>query len=110
MAESLEAEAPDATERALASAARVAAGLTEAKRRAEPVTVKVRPAPRGRSTGWSLDCPHHGAMPVLAPGRRAAIEAAREHLELDHGNRGTIDAVNPGAGTRPKSKKGKRRR
>lgn len=93
-------------ERALASAARVAAGMHAAKTRAEKVVLKVRPATRGRATGWSLDCPHHGPMPVLAPSRAAAIEAAREHLELDHGKRGTIDVVVPGAGSKkPKRKK-----
>lgn len=104
-----ELEAEDATERALASAARASRFLGAASRLPPKVTVTVRPAPRGRATGWSLDCPDHGPMPVLAPGRRAALEAAREHLELDHGNRGTIDAVNSSAGTKPR-RKGKRRR
>lgn len=92
-------------DRALASAARVAAGMTLAKTRAEKVVLKVRPAPRGRASGWSMVCPHHGPMPVLAPSKAAAIEAAREHLELDHGKRGTIDAVDGRAGTKKKKRR-----
>ena len=75
--------------------------MTLAKTRAEKVVLKVRPANRGRASGWSMVCPHHGPMPVLAPSKAAAIEAAREHLELDHRNRGTIDAVDGRAAARP---------
>lgn len=94
-------------ERALASAARAAAYLGNVRRKAvEKVTVKVRPATRGRATGWSMTCPSHGPMPVLLPSKDAGIEAGLEHLELDHDGVGTVDAIDRTSGTKkPKRKK-----
>ncbi len=54
--------------------------LAEADR---PV-IRFGPAPRGRVTGFAIDCTDHGPMPVLAPSRRAAITAAELH-KVQHG-------------------------
>lgn len=110
LAEALEEREEDGQtdgERALASAARAAAYLGNVRRKAvEKVTVKVRPATRGRATGWSMTCPAHGPMPVLLPSRQAGIDAGLEHLELDHDGVGTVDAIDRTAGTKkPKRKK-----
>ena len=46
---------------------------------AEPeVAIVIRPAPVRRVTGWSVACPDHGALDVLAPGLAAAELVARE--------------------------------
>lgn len=98
------------SERALASAARAAAYLGNVRRKAvEEVTVKVRPATRGRATGWSMTCPTHGPMPVLLPSKEAGIQAGEEHIEIDHpGAVGTVDAIDRTSGTKPRKKKRRR--
>jgi hypothetical protein len=77
------------------SEAAARAGLLEkfqGEREHDGVIVVVRQAPRGRVTGWSVACPDHGAMPLLAPCRKAAILAADRHVRSEHGGLGQIDA------------------
>jgi hypothetical protein len=57
---------------------------------AAELAVRVRAEPRGRVTGWSVFCPDHGAMPVLAPGKAAALIAAGRHVETEHFGRGRV--------------------
>lgn len=55
---------------------------------AEPeVAIVIRPAPVRRVTGWSVACPDHGALDVLAPGLAAAELVAREHGDEAHRGR-----------------------
>ncbi len=82
--------------------------LVERFRRAsapeEGPVVRIRPANRGRVTGFSVVCVvkegghvEHGPMPVLAPSRNAAILAGWTHLESEHGSIGHLDfGQNPG--------------
>lgn len=55
-------------------------------------TISFGRAPRGRVTGYVVKCSTegHGTMPVLAPGRTAAIIAAGRHREAEHAGRGRI--------------------
>lgn len=54
------------------------------------LVVRVRPENRGRVTGWSVSCTDHGVMPVLAPGKAAALIAAGRHLEIEHAGQGEL--------------------
>lgn len=59
---------------------------------APPVRVVVRPAHRGRVTGFSLACRGCGMVaPRLAPSKTAARLAAAGHLRADHDGEGEID-------------------
>ena len=60
--------------------------------REEPkAEVLVRPAPRGRVTGWSMACDVCQLVaPVLAPSKRAAELAAIGHLRSDHESVGSV--------------------
>lgn len=55
------------------------------------VSIVIRPAPVGRVTGWSVACPDHGALEVLAPGLAAAENVAVEHGREEH--RGRFEVV-----------------
>lgn len=57
-----------------------------------PVVVSVVHRAAGRVTGWEVSCsdPEHGAMPVLAPSRRAGITAGIRHVEAEHKSRGDV--------------------
>lgn len=69
---------------------------------AEPeAEVLVRPAPRGRVTGWSLACLGCGLVAArLAPTKRAGELAAVGHLRTDHESIGTIRVLERPAGTK----------
>lgn len=56
------------------------------------IVVRIRPSSVGRVTGWEVSCSSadHGTMPVLAPGRRAAVLAAKTHVEAEHRGRGVV--------------------
>jgi len=79
--------------------ARFMGWLTRARRRAkeafvgrEPdAEVVVRPAPRGRVTGWSMVCLGCGLVaPQLAGSKRLGELAAVGHLRTDHRSVGTV--------------------
>jgi hypothetical protein len=58
---------------------------------APTVRVEVRPAHRGRVTGFSLACRGCGMVaPRLAPSKAAARLAAAGHLRSDHDGAGEI--------------------
>lgn len=48
------------------------------------VVMLVRPEHRGRVTGFGVACAAHGAMPVLAPSKAAAMAAAESHADDQH--------------------------
>lgn len=54
------------------------------------VAVTVTPAPRGRVTGFLVECEEHGPMPVLAPSRKAGHLAAARHVLHEHNRKGTV--------------------
>lgn len=54
------------------------------------LVLRVRAENRGRVTGWSVVCPDHGTMPVLAPAKSAALIAAGRHLETEHAGMGRV--------------------
>lgn len=58
--------------------------------RPSPLIVRVRRENRGRVTGWSVACDDHGVMPVLAPGKSAALLAAGRHVEAEHDGNGQV--------------------
>lgn len=69
------------------------ADLARAGKELRPdVVVKIGPSSVGRVTGWEVKCSdaEHGTMPVLAPGRPAAVLAAKTHVEVEHKGRGTV--------------------
>lgn len=69
------------------------AELAELGKKVSPgIVVKIGPSSVGRVTGWEVKCSsaEHGTMPVLAPSRRAAVLAAKTHVEVEHKGRGVV--------------------
>lgn len=54
------------------------------------VAVFVYPSHLGRTTGFEVDCEEHGAMPYLAPNRKAGHLAAARHVLHEHEKKGTV--------------------
>jgi hypothetical protein len=75
---------------AVASGKKLLEEVAMDEHRPPPLVIQVRSENRGRVTGWSVRCDDHGVMPVLAPGKSAALIAAGRHLETEHAGRGRV--------------------